>query len=96
MAGPLSGIGSQTQSAVAAQAQTQSQQNNQGVRQQDERRETRPDEVQAPNTAVNETQGTNADNLNVAQEENLFAANDLDENGSNPNARRGEILDIAV
>lgn len=95
MAGPLSGIGSQTQAAVAAQAQTQSQQNNQGVRQQDERREARPDEVQAPNAAVNETQESNADNLNVVSQENFLAAN-LNEEGSDPTAQRGSIVDIAV
>ena len=55
MAGPLSGIGGQTQVPQATQTQSSSQ-NNQGVRQQDDQRGARPNEIQAPEAPVNETQ----------------------------------------
>ena len=96
MAGPLSGIGSQTQSAAAAQAQQQSQQNNQGVRQQDERRETRSNEVQPQNAPVNEAQNANNAQTQEAQRQQEFFASNLNEEGSDPAAQRGSIIDIAV
>jgi len=96
MAGPLSGIGSQTQSAVAAQAQQQSQQNNQGVRQRDENlNDVRPNEVRPQNAPANETQDGQNVTQQQARQEQFFASNanaeDLD-----PNAPRGSLVDIAV
>ena len=94
MAGPLTGIGGQTQIPQATQSQSPAQ-NNQGVRQQEEQRETRPNEFQPQNAAVNESQNANADNLNVVDQETFLASN-LNEEGSDPNAQRGSLIDIAV
>ncbi len=96
MAGPLSGIGAQTQSLVAAQAQQQSQQNNQGVRQQDERREARANEVLAQNAEVNVLQ----EDTNITQErqrqEEFFAANAENLENLDRNTPRGSLVNIAV
>jgi len=96
MAGPLSGIGSQTQAAVAAQAQQQSQQNNQGVRQtNEEQRETRANRVQPQNAPTNEAQqGQNVTQEQVRQEQ--FFASNTNAEDVDPNAPRGSLVDIAV
>ena len=95
MAGPLSGIGSQTQSAVAAQAQQQSQQNNQGVRQtNEEQRETRANRVQPQNAPANETQNANQSQEQIRQEQ--FFASNINAEDVNENSPRGSLVDIAV
>lgn len=97
MAGPLSGIGSQTQAAVAAQAQQQSQQNNQGVRQADEQREeTRAERVQPQNAPTNETQNLNNAQTQEAQRQEEFFAANLNEADLDENTPRGSLVDIAV
>ena len=97
MAGPLSGIGSQTQSAVAAQAQQQSQQNNQGVRQANEQpQETRANRVQPQNAPTNETQDLNNAQTQEAQRQEEFFAANLNDVDVDENAPRGSLVDIAV
>ena len=94
MAGPLSGIGGQTQIPQATQTQNTAQ-NNQGVRQQEEQQsETRSNEIRPQGAPVNETQDTNAGNLNAVQQEALFTASNEDE--FDPATPRGSLVDIAV
>lgn len=92
MAGPLTGIGGQTQIPQATQSQSAAQ-NNQGVRQQEEQRETRPNEVQPQGAPTNETQNTAANNQETQRQEQFFASNDAE---VDPNSPRGSIIDIAV
>jgi hypothetical protein len=92
MAGPLSGIGGQPQVTQAAQSQSASQ-NNQGVRQQEEQRETRPNEVQPQGAPVNENQDANNTNQNRVSQEEFVASNDAEFDPSTP---RGSLVDIAV
>lgn len=92
MAGPLSGIGAQSQVAQAAQTQSASQ-NNQGVRQQEEQRETRPNEVQPQGAPVNENQDVNNASQNAVPQEEFAASNDTEFDPSTP---RGSLVDIAV
>ena len=98
MAGPLSGIGGQPQVFQASQIQNTNQ-NNQGVRQQnDEQRQARDtNEVQPQNAPVNNVQDTtqNAQNLNDLSQDPVFAANES-EAQVDPNAPRGSLIDIAV
>ena len=92
MAGPLTGIGGQTQIPQATQSQASSQ-NNQGVRQQDEQRETRPNEVKPQGAPTNETQNTATNNQETRRQEQFLASNDAE---VDPNTPRGSLVDIAV
>ncbi len=92
MAGPLTGIGGQTQIPQATQSQAASQ-NNQGVRQQDEQRETRPNEVKPQGAPTNETQHTATNNQETRRQEQFLASNDAE---IDPNTPRGSLVDIAV
>lgn len=92
MAGPLTGIGGQTQIPQATQSQASSQ-NNQGVRQQDEQRETRPNEIKPQGAPTNETQNTATNNQETRRQEQFLASNDAE---IDPNTPRGSLVDIAV
>lgn len=102
MAGPLSGIGVNTQSAQLAQSQQQqSLQNSQGARQANEQeRPTRADRAQPPSAPVNEAQNTERNNggevtQEAARQEQFFAAN-VNAEDVDPNTPRGSLIDIAV
>ncbi len=98
MAGPLTGIGSQPLAYQASQSQQSVQTAQQGLRQPEEQRETKPEQVKPQGAPANESQNTETGNTDVTRQAEFSVANDRPDRQveNDPTAQRGSLIDIAV